>query len=132
MYPLRNFPTYELFIFSETLHSTFFKTKHTKMAKTSFNDLIASEKPVLIDFYADWCGPCKAMAPILEELKEEVGDDARVVKINVDKNPNISEALQIRGIPTFMVFQNGDLKFRASGMMGKMQLKEAIFSEKNS
>ena len=96
------------------------------MAKVSFNDLINSETPVLVDFYADWCGPCRAMAPVLKELKNDIGETGKIVKINVDHNQAISNAFQIRGIPTFMVFQKGEMKWRASGMQTKKQLKEVM------
>ena len=84
-------------------------------SNTSFQDLVNSEKPVVIDFYADWCGPCRAFAPQLDKFKAEQGDKIRVVKIDVDRNPEISQALQIRSIPTIMIYQNGEQKYRQAG-----------------
>lgn len=83
---------------------------------TSFRDLINGETPVLIDFYATWCGPCHAYSPILEQLKSELGDDLRLVKIDVDKNQAICQKLDVRAMPTSMIFQNGELKWRAAGV----------------
>ena len=92
----------------------------------SFEDLINSEKPVFIDFYATWCGPCQAMAPVIDNLKHEVGDKAIIVKIDVDRNPQISEQLQVMSIPTLMIFQGGDLKWRAMGMQPIQTMKAEI------
>ncbi|MGK0363360.1 MAG: thioredoxin 1 [Saprospiraceae bacterium] len=92
----------------------------------TFKELIASEKPVLIDFYADWCGPCKAFAPILENLKTEVGDTAQIVKIDVDKNQELSVKYKVNSIPTVMIFQNSELKWRATGSQTVNFLKREI------
>ena len=92
----------------------------------SFNELIKSEKPVLVDFSAEWCGPCKMLAPILKEVKAKVGEDAKIVKIDVDANPSISESLQIRSVPTLIIFQNGEAKWRQSGVLSAVQLEQAL------
>lgn len=96
------------------------------MGKSSFSKLIESEKPLLIDFYADWCGPCKALAPVIQELKETMGDRARVIKINVDKNQALSQKLNIAGIPALMIYQNGELKWQASGMQSMHKMKTEL------
>lgn len=94
--------------------------------KTSFKDLIQSDIPVLIDFYADWCGPCKAQSPILEQLKTELGDQVRIVKIDVDRNQPLANKLQVQSIPTVMIFRQGELKWRAMGVQSLPQLKSQL------
>jgi len=83
----------------------------------SFGSIIKSETPVLIDFHAEWCGPCKTVSPILKTLKEEMGDQMKLIKIDVDKNPEIASKYQIRGVPTLMIFKEGNLMWRQSGVV---------------
>ena len=96
------------------------------MAKSSFKKLISSEKPVMIDFYADWCGPCKMVTPLLKELKKELGDKVKIVKIDVDSNQAISEKLEIRSIPTLMIYQHGEVKWRTAGVQTKQLMKKKL------
>ncbi|HHJ51314.1 MAG TPA: thioredoxin [Phaeodactylibacter sp.] len=95
-------------------------------AKSSFSEIIKSQTPVLVDFYADWCGPCHAIAPILKDVKRELGDKVKIVKIDVDKNNQLASKLQVRSIPTIMLFQNGELKWRAMGVQPKEVLKQQV------
>lgn len=92
------------------------------MAKTNFHDLIDDGLPVLIDFYADWCGPCKALAPVIQQVKDEIGDQARVIKINIDKNEALAQELNVRSIPTLMIYDKGELKWRHTGGESKQSL----------
>lgn len=91
-----------------------------------FEELIQSEKPVLVDFFATWCGPCKAMHPVLEGLKEEIGDTARIVKIDVDQYEELAAHHRIQTVPTFIVFKKGEALWRHSGVISGKELKAAI------
>jgi thioredoxin 1 len=94
--------------------------------KNSFNNIIDSEIPVLVDFYADWCGPCKMLAPILKEVKKELQDEIKIVKIDVDKNQPLASKYQVRGVPTMMLFKNGKQLWRQSGVLQKMEIISII------
>lgn len=92
----------------------------------SFGSIIQSETPVLIDFYAEWCGPCKTVSPILKGLKDDMGDQVKLIKIDVDKNPEIAAKYQIRGVPTLMIFKKGNLMWRQSGVTPLEGLKVEV------
>jgi len=96
------------------------------MAKSSFKDLINSDIPLLIDFYADWCGPCKQFGPIIDKLKEEMGDSVRVIKIDVDKNKSLSQKMKVISIPAVMIYQNGERKYEGKGMHTLQDLKQKL------
>ena len=96
--------------------------------KSSFSDIIKDEKPVLVDFYADWCGPCKTLAPILKDVKTELGDGVKIVKIDVDKNQELAGKYQVRGVPTMMLFKNGQQLWRQSGVLQKAEIVNIINS----
>jgi thioredoxin 1 len=91
-----------------------------------FNELIQSETPLLVDFWATWCGPCKAMMPVLDALKADLGDKVRIVKIDVDKNLDLATDMKVLGVPMLMVFKNGEELWREAGVKSKEQLKAVI------
>ena len=92
----------------------------------TFNEIIQSDKPVLVDFTATWCGPCKMMAPILKEVKLEVGDTATIIKVDVDKNQQAAGEYQVQGVPTLILFKNGKPLWRQSGVVQKASLVDII------
>lgn len=89
-----------------------------------FNALINSDKPVLVDFFAEWCGPCKTMAPILKDVKSQFGDKATIIKVDVDKNPGAANSFQVRGVPTLIMFKAGKQVWRQSGVVTAGELKD--------
>jgi thioredoxin 1 len=97
----------------------------------SFQNIINSDKPVLVDFFATWCGPCKMLAPVLKEVKDSLGENISIIKIDVDKNQELASLQQVRGVPTMMLYQNGKQLWRQSGVLTKDEII-AIIKEKTN
>ena len=89
-------------------------------------EVLQSDKPVVVDFWAEWCGPCKAIGPALEEISEELGDQVKIVKVNIDENPQTPQQYGVRGIPTLLIFQNGEVKAEKIGALPKSKLAEWV------
>ncbi len=98
----------------------------TKKKKTTFNDVINGEKPVLVDFYADWCGPCKMMNPILKDLKKKMGDTINIIKVDAEKNADAAIKYNVRGVPTLILFKDGQILWQQSGVVQAKQLEQII------
>ncbi len=96
----------------------------------TFQEMINQDKPVLVDFFATWCGPCKMMSPILDDVKNRVGENASIIKIDVDKNPQAAAAYQVRGVPTLILFKNGKPLWRQSGVVPANELEKLINENK--
>ena len=94
--------------------------------KETFGDIIRGEKPVLVDFTAEWCGPCKMMKPVLQELHDRLGDKLRILKIDIDRNPAVASNFQVQSVPTLVLFQNGKILWRQSGVVQAAQLQKII------
>jgi len=92
----------------------------------SFEEIINGDKPVLIDFHADWCGPCKMLSPIIQEVAKELNGKVRVIKIDVDKNPAVSSKFHIRGVPTMILFKDGKSVWRQSGVLQKREIIDSL------
>ncbi|GAA5521388.1 thioredoxin [Aliifodinibius salicampi] len=98
----------------------------TEKQKITFSDVINSDTPVLVDFYADWCGPCKMMSPILKKLKNEMGDKLNIIKIDTEKNADAAIKYQVRGVPTLILFHKGRILWQQSGVVQLHQLKQVL------
>ncbi|MFT3903831.1 MAG: thioredoxin [Niabella sp.] len=92
----------------------------------TFQEIISADTPVLVDFFAEWCGPCKMQTPILKELKQRIGDKARIIKIDVDQSPSVAMKYQVNSVPTLAVFKKGELKWRKSGVSQVNELQRII------
>tara|TARA_B100000929_G_C15392541_1_gene381710 strand:+ start:343 stop:648 length:306 start_codon:yes stop_codon:yes gene_type:complete len=99
--------------------------------KSSFSEIIKGETPVLVDFFADWCGSCKSLAPILKEVKEELGSNVKIIKIDVDKNQSLASKYQVRGVPTMILFKNGEQVWRQSGVLPKSEIIKIVQEKSN-
>ena len=97
--------------------------------RSSFEKIIDSKTPVLVDFFADWCGPCKMLAPILKQVKDEMGDRVKIVKIDVDKNQSLAQKYQVRGVPTMLLFKDRKQVWRQSGVLQKAEIIKVIESQ---
>jgi thioredoxin 1 len=97
----------------------------------TFQEVINGDKPVLVDFFADWCGPCKMMPPILKQTKDQLGESVTIIKIDIDKNRQVAEHFQIQGVPTLILFKNGKVQWRQSGVVPANKLVEIISDNLN-
>ena len=102
------------------------KNNYLHTMKQAFNSIINDKNLVLVDFSAEWCGPCKMLAPILKDVKKELGDNIKIIKIDVDKNQMLSSKYQVRGVPTMILFKNGKQLWRQSGVMDKNSIVSII------
>jgi len=98
----------------------------TETKQMTFNDIIKGDTPVLVDFYADWCGPCKMMGPILQDLKKRLGENINIIKIDAEKNPQAAIKYQVRGVPSLILFKNGQILWQQAGVVQAAQLEQII------
>lgn len=105
---------------------------HTDVKQKSFSEIIKGDTPVLVDFFADWCGPCKMMTPILKELKSRLGESIHIIKIDAEKNADAAIRYQVRGIPTLILFKNGQILWQQSGVIQVSQLESVIKQKLNN
>lgn len=98
---------------------------------STFSEIINQDKPVLVDFFGEWCGPCKMLAPILKEVKSQLGEQISIIKIDVDKNQALASQYQVRGVPTMILFQNGKQLWRQSGVLQKEEILKIIKQNSN-
>ncbi|MGB0167351.1 MAG: thioredoxin [Luteibaculum sp.] len=96
---------------------------------SAFSDIINGKEAVLVDFFATWCGPCKTLSPIIQELKKELGSQLKILKVDVDKNPAAAQKYQVRGVPTLILFKNGEILWRQSGVVPLAALKQQILAK---
>lgn len=97
-----------------------------KSVMSKFSEIINQDQPVLVDFFAEWCGPCKMLGPILKQVKDELGNKVSIIKINVDKNQPLASKYQVRGVPTMLLFKNGIQVWRQSGVLQKDEIIKVI------
>ena len=98
---------------------------------SNFDNIIASDKPVLVDFFATWCGPCQMLGPVLKQVKDSLGDRVSIIKVDVDKNQELAAMQQVRGVPTMMLYQKGQQLWRQSGVLSKEEIIQIILEKTN-
>lgn len=122
-------PTWAFFLclfFSVNFVTKVYINKNYFCFMGKFNDIIQAATPTLVDFHATWCGPCKMMSPVLEQFKKAYGEKVRILKIDVDKNPDLAQQFKVRGVPTLLLFKDGKLLWRESGAFPLATLKQKI------
>lgn len=115
----------------EAMVVLFQNQKNRAMEKSNFKDTIHSENPVLVDFFATWCGPCQMLTPVLQQVKDRLGKRVTIIKIDVDKNAKIAAKYKVRGVPTLLLFQNGKQLWRQSGVLSTDEIINVILEKSN-